>query len=51
LVTVRFTERLGGTEVSFHQEDFATVAACRSHEDGWSTSLDKLTAYFGKGQP
>ena len=31
--------------------DFATAAACQSHEDGWSTSLDKLTAYFGKGKP
>ncbi len=51
LVTVRFTARHGGTEVSFHQEDFATAAACRSHADGWSTSLDKLTAYFGEGKP
>jgi len=51
LVTVRFTERRDGTEVSFHQEDFATVAACRSHADGWSSSLAKLTAYFGKGKP
>ena len=51
LVTVRFIERRDGTEVSFHQEDFATVAACRSHADGWSSSLAKLTAYFGKGKP
>ena len=51
LVTVRFTARQGGTEVSFHQEDFATAAACRSHADGWSTSLDKLTAYFAEGKP
>ncbi len=55
LVTVRFSDCAGaahgGTEVSFHQEDFATATACRSHEDGWSTSLDKLTAYFGEGKP
>ncbi|SEO56325.1 Uncharacterized conserved protein YndB, AHSA1/START domain [Rhodospirillales bacterium URHD0017] len=55
LVTVRFTARHSGsrrgTEVSFHQEDFATAAACQSHADGWSTSLDKLTAYFGEGKP
>jgi uncharacterized protein YndB with AHSA1/START domain len=51
LVTVRFTERQGGTEVSFHQQDFATVAACQSHADGWSSSLAKLTAYFGEGKP
>jgi uncharacterized protein YndB with AHSA1/START domain len=51
LVTVRFIEQQGGTEVRFHQEDFATAAACQSHADGWSTSLDKLTAYFGEGKP
>jgi uncharacterized protein YndB with AHSA1/START domain len=51
LVTVRFIARRDGTEVSFHQEDFATAAACQSHADGWSTSLDKLTAYFGEGKP
>jgi len=51
LVTVRFSEWQGGTEVSFHQEDFATTAACQSHAEGWSTSLGKLTAYFGKGKP
>lgn len=51
LVTVRFTARRDGTAVSFHQEDFATAAACQSHADGWSTSLDKLTAYFAEGKP
>ena len=51
LVTVRFIAQRDGTAVSFHQEDFATAAACQSHADGWSTSLDKLTAYFGEGQP
>src|SRR5262245_53101525 len=51
LVTVRFSEWRGGTEVSFHQEEFTTAAACQSHADGWSTSLGKLTAYFGKGKP
>jgi uncharacterized protein YndB with AHSA1/START domain len=51
LVTVRFIERRDGTEVSFHQEDFATAAACQSHEDGWSSSLAKLTAYFGESKP
>ena len=48
LVTVRFTEHGEQTEVSFHQEDFATDLSCQSHEEGWSTSLDKLTHYFGE---
>jgi uncharacterized protein YndB with AHSA1/START domain len=51
LVTVRFAERQGRTEVSFHQEDFATVNACLSHEEGWSSSLEQLTAYFGERKP
>ena len=48
LVTVHFAALGERTEVRFHQEDFATVAACKSHEDGWSTSLDKLTRFFGE---
>lgn len=51
LVTVRFEERAGGTEVSFHQQDFATAAACLSHEEGWSSSLGQLTEYFAEGKP
>ena len=51
LVTVRFIERRDGAEVRFHQEDFATAAACQSHEDGWSSSLAKLTAYVGERKP
>lgn len=51
LVTVRFTERHGRTEVSFHQEDFATAASCLSHEEGWSSSLEQLTGYFSEGKP
>ena len=48
LVTATFTEHGGRTEVRFRQEDFATVGACLSHEEGWSSSLEKLTAYFGE---
>lgn len=51
LVTVRFAALGKRTEISFHQEDFATTVACKSHEDGWSTSLDKLGHYFGDGTP
>lgn len=48
LVTATFVERGNRTEVSFHQEDFATSAACLSHENGWSSSLDQLTGYLAK---
>jgi uncharacterized protein YndB with AHSA1/START domain len=55
LVTATFTERGGRTspvtEVRFHQEDFATTAACLSHETGWSSSLEQLTEYFGERKP
>ena len=44
LVTATFS---GKTEVSFRQENFATVAACLSHENGWGVSLDQLAGYMG----
>ena len=47
LVTASFVERGDKTEVSFRQEDFATVASCLSHEDGWNVSLDQLVGYMG----
>jgi uncharacterized protein YndB with AHSA1/START domain len=48
LVTVTFTERADRTEVRFRQEDFATAAACLSHEQGWGVSLDQLAGYMTK---
>lgn len=45
LVTVTFAERRGQTEVSFMQSDFHSQEFCRSHEDGWSSSLEQLTEY------
>jgi uncharacterized protein YndB with AHSA1/START domain len=48
LVTVTFTERADKTEVRFRQEDFATAAACLSHEQGWGVSLDQLVGYMTK---
>jgi uncharacterized protein YndB with AHSA1/START domain len=48
LVTVTFTERADKTEVRFRQEDFATSAACLSHEQGWGVSLDQLVGYMTK---
>jgi len=47
LVTATFTERGARTEVRFRQEDFATAAACLSHEEGWGVSLDQLVDYMG----
>jgi uncharacterized protein YndB with AHSA1/START domain len=46
LVTVSFVERGAATEVTFRQEDFATVASCLSHQDGWGVSLDQLVGYM-----
>jgi uncharacterized protein YndB with AHSA1/START domain len=48
LVTVLFGEREGRTEVSFHQEAFGSVEACRSHEAGWASSLELLTEYVDR---
>jgi uncharacterized protein YndB with AHSA1/START domain len=51
LVTVRFTEREGRTEVSFRQEDFATVESCQSHAAGWASSLELLGNFFRERRP
>lgn len=48
LVTATFTERGARTEVTFRQEDFATSAACLSHEEGWGVSLDQLVGYIAR---
>ncbi|MFO1086286.1 MAG: SRPBCC domain-containing protein [Reyranellaceae bacterium] len=45
LVTVTFAERGAKTQLTFRQEDFATSAACQSHEEGWGVSLDQLVGY------
>ena len=45
LVTATFSEQGSRTQVTFRQEDFATAAACQSHEEGWGVSLDQLVDY------
>lgn len=45
LVTVTFAERGEGTEVRFTQSDFHSPEFCRSHEEGWNSSLEQLTKY------
>ena len=42
VVTVRFTEHDGGTDVAFTQANFVSPAFCQSHEDGWASSLEQL---------
>ena len=51
LVTVRFAEHNGRTEVSFRQEYFATAESCQSHEAGWASSLELLGDYFQGRKP
>jgi uncharacterized protein YndB with AHSA1/START domain len=46
LVTATFSEQGEGTRVTFRQEDFATAAACQSHEEGWGISLDQLAGHL-----
>ena len=48
LVTVRFAEHEGRTEVSFRQEAFGSAEACRDHEAGWSSSLELLTEHVDR---
>lgn len=45
VVTVTFAEHDGSTKVAFTQSDFHSPEFCRSHEEGWSQSLEKLTDY------
>ena len=47
LVTVTFTSMASGrTLFRFHQAPFKTVEARDSHVGGWTSLLDKLTAYL-----
>ncbi|MGD9884517.1 MAG: SRPBCC domain-containing protein [Reyranella sp.] len=48
LVTAAFAEAGAKTRVTFRQEDFATAAACQSHEEGWGVSLDQLVDYVSR---
>jgi uncharacterized protein YndB with AHSA1/START domain len=42
LVTVEFLDRGGSTEVVLTHELFPTDEARRGHEQGWTSSLDRL---------
>jgi len=44
LLTVDFAEQGGKTKLTLHQAIFESVTACEGHQDGWTSSLDRLAA-------
>lgn len=42
VVTLSFEERDGSTQLTLHQEGFATEERLQLHVDGWGDSLDRL---------
>ena len=47
LVTVKFTDLGGTTEVVLTHELFSTTEAKASHEQGWTSCLNRLEQLFG----
>jgi uncharacterized protein YndB with AHSA1/START domain len=46
VVTVELTDLDGRTEMTLHQAGFTTDGSRDSHDDGWSSALDRLTERF-----
>lgn len=46
LVTVRFYDVEGGTELVLTHERFATSQSCNGHTKGWTGTLEKLSRYI-----
>ena len=46
VVTLEFHDRDGGTEMVFHQSLFETAEGTRMHNEGWTSSLDRLDRLF-----
>jgi len=46
LLTVHFAEQGGKTRLTLHQAIFESVSARDGHQDGWTSSLDRLGAYL-----
>ena len=44
LLTVHFAEQGGKTKLTLHQAIFESVTARDGHQDGWTSSLDRLAA-------
>ena len=42
VITVTFTEKDGGTEMNFLQENMASAESVKHHNEGWNPSFDKL---------
>lgn len=45
-VTVDFTDRDNGSQVTLTQKGFADAATARGHEEGWSSALRNLAKLF-----
>ncbi len=46
VVTLEFHDRDGDTEMVFHQSLFETAESRRMHNEGWTSSLDRLDRLF-----
>jgi len=44
IITVTFSEKDGGTEMKFVQENMASAESVKNHNQGWNPSFDKLEA-------
>ena len=48
LITIRFAERNGKTEMSFEQTGFADAATRDGHREGWTEAFDALAAALSR---
>ena len=48
LLTVRFAEQGAKTKLTLHQAAFETATSRDGHQDGWTSSLDRLDEYLAK---
>ncbi len=48
LITMTLTEKAGGTEMSFHQAEFASIDSRDGHNGGWNSTFDRLAEYLAK---
>ena len=48
LLTVCFAEQGAKTKLTLHQAAFETVTSRDGHQDGWTSSLDRLDEYLAK---